>query len=175
MSLRMNNLTLYVFLIALVSGSTACETPINDSGLEAQVRAERSREGAEEAQTSEASTSEDDAGVSSAPRSDLDAESPSSSGDSTSDSEERGVMPDSLDEPCEASEACINYWVSFSECGEIAAGPEGFIDPSVYTDNCKATCALAAQLDYVSYYACLEAGIPSDCENEVLSLPECEI
>ena len=156
-------------LITLSAPLQGCDTPLNDEGLEPAL--------GEQVEGDERGADAEEPEAQARPRSGREGE-----GDERSAADEGGEAEadapredDSALLSCDASEACLSYWRAFSECGVRAAGPRGRIDPSVYTENCLATCELADQLDYVGHYACLSDGIPEDCAREAAVVPECDI
>ena len=163
-----------VSAVAVCVFTSGCETPVNDVDLPPPVVVDPG-------DTSETERAEDAA---STPTSDEDTASTATSiadaTDASSPVADDAIQADvsttdTTQGPCDASEACLAYWVALSECSVAAAGPDTAIDPSTYDVNCAATCDLAERLDYVGHYACLSAGIPDDCTVDPVDVPDCDI
>ena len=159
---------------------TGCETPINDVDLPPAPAAESADviEGGAEAEDAALAAHD----VPSAPDdvpSALDDVASVPDIEAASDAmevSEGDAIPAAADpETCASAEACLAYWVAFSDCSVVVAGPDAAIDPSVYATNCAAACDLADHLDYIGHYACLSAGIPEDCAVEPARVPDCDI
>ena len=146
--------------------TSGCETPVNDLDLPPPAVVEPGDTSGTEPTEDAASTPTNDEGTAST---DTDG---SIADDAT---QADALITDTVQGPCDASEACLAYWVALSECSVAAAGPDAAIDPSTYDDNCAATCELAERLDYVGHYACLSAGIPDDCTVAPVDVPDCDI
>ncbi|MGB0590602.1 MAG: hypothetical protein ACPGU1_13070 [Myxococcota bacterium] len=154
--------------------TSGCETPVNDLDLPPPaIVGPGDATGTERVEdTASTSTSDGDSASTDTSIADgTDASSPA-----TDDASQAGAsITDTVQGPCDASEACLAYWVALSECSVAAAGPDAAIDPSTYDANCVATCELAERLDYVGHYACLSAGIPDDCTADPVDVPDCDI
>ena len=146
-------------LLALVISVPAvgCDTPVNDVDLPPQPTESVGPTVEESSAQAPATSSEPDV---------------MSATDAGEPSEAIDIIADGV---CEAAQACLDYWVAYSDCSVIKAGPDGAIDPSVYTENCLASCDLASRLDYVGHYACLSAGLPEDCTVGPITVPDCDI
>ena len=143
--------------LAIAALSVGCDTPVNDVDLPPTVT-EPAAPTTEESPVQEPVTSSEPDVMSA-----MDVSEPPEELDMATD------------DACEAAQVCLDYWVAYSDCSVVKVGPDGAIDPSVYTENCMANCELASRLDYVGHYACLAAGLPEDCAVGPITVPDCDI